>query len=192
MAGAPATAQDCPTAADLATGIEIELDDGTVEVSRPLAPGVIRTVGTYPVEDGTESYVVDLAQGIYLLMYISGDEGAMDVSTRTTNGFEMSPTEMPPVTPGAQLSFPVASIDLYDGPEPFADTHRITVGMPSDHTIGGCTYVGLEVRYTYDSDPDSTEGYIFFPDLGISYYAFLESTDGQRETYTPVRIGAVQ
>lgn len=161
-------------------------------MSRPLAPGVVRTVGTYPVDGGTESYVVDLARGLYLLMYVSGDEGAMDPGTRATYAFEMPPPEMPPVAAGASLSLPVVGIDLSESAAPTGDTHFVTIGEPYDLTIGGCTYSVLDAIYTYDSDPDTTEGYVYFPDLGISFFAWWEGADSQRETYAPVRIGAVR
>ena len=153
---------------------------------------MIRTVGTYPTDEGSESYVVDLAQGLYLLMYVSGSERDMDASTRATYAFEMPPAEMPAITPGAQMSLPVIAIDLAEGPAPFADTHVVTVGAPYDHSIGGCTYPALDVRYEYRGDPDSKEGFVYFPGLGISYFAWWEGSDGTRDTYTPLRIGVAE
>ena len=165
------------------------MGDGTVEVTRPLADGVVRTTGSYPTDDGPGFYVVDLALGIYAVMFADLRDGDIDPSSRTTYAFEMAPPDMPTPAAGARISLPVA---VFEAGELRADTQTYTAGEPFDLTIGGCAYPALEVAADYLSEPGSREGFVWIPALGISYLAWWEDADGTREDYAPVRIGAVR
>ncbi|EAR49866.1 hypothetical protein OG2516_14336 [Oceanicola granulosus HTCC2516] len=185
-AALPALAQpECPTRADIDGGIRLDMGDGVVETYRPLRPGVIRVTGE---EAGGETYRIDLAKGLYTLAFQDVYDGRPDPAARTTHAFEMRPENMPDPAPGSRVSLDVVTVDFG---EFLAETEHYDSGPLSEVTIGTCRYDAFEVVARYSEEPGYEDGFLYLPELGISYLAWWRE-GSEREDLPVVSIAAVR
>ena len=183
LIGAPALAlAQCPTGADLASGISFRLDDGAKETYK--AEGSDRVVVTYVAEDGYQSRLV-LGKGIYLLEFAEVADGAVDPDTRVTYSHSLTPEKMP--IPQAQGRW-VSEVAVLDAGTPASEIHNHKFGPNTQITIGECSYDMMPITVFYN-DADRTIDHLeYMPSLGFAVLAgssYLgEDEEREEEFYT--------
>jgi hypothetical protein len=178
LACAPLAAlAQCPTAADLETGIRFSVDQDATETFRTVRPGVVEAIFSY--EDGFASRNL-LAKGVYLLEVVDIVDGVPDMGTRTTFAFPRNAEDMPLPETGAPLQFDVV---VNDAGAFNRESQDYVVGSRTQVTIGTCTYDMLPIDVSFDPSPDNTvERLHYLPALGIAYLA-ASTYDGGRDDY---------
>ncbi|WP_418593470.1 hypothetical protein [Ponticoccus sp. (in: a-proteobacteria)] len=183
MIGTAASAQACPTQADLDRGIRFGVDGDSTEVfTRGEGPGIVTSIFTNGAGERTQSL---LAQGVYLLEARSLEEGD---AWRSAYAFEINADEMPLPVPGGQASFTV----IFSGDGSFSQERQVFRFGPATQTqIGACRYGMIPVEVEYGSDEGLTDVLHYLPDLGLSL--FVESRyDGGVDTYDYNSVEAVE
>jgi hypothetical protein len=176
----------CPTVADMQTGIRFSVDHTDSETFRTLGPGLVEAI--YRYEDGYSVRSL-LGQGVYLLELVDLVDGAPDISTRTTYGFPQNAEDLPVPQPGASLSFDVV---MNEAGSLNRDTQVYSVGSETVQVFGTCQYrmLPIEVRYPL-MDETTVDLLHYLPELGLAYLAGGTYEDGS-SVYTYHAIEAVQ
>lgn len=175
----PAMAQTgCPVAADLTRGITIGFADGSSEVFRQAAPGIVMVTGT--AADGT-GYVMQLGQGLHLLQW--APQG--DPDGRVSYDYGMPPAVLPLPQPGGGWSVPARVSDIGGAR---AETQTHSYGAAQMLMIGTCGYEMIEATIAYDTGDNYVESIVYLPDLGLSYLQWNESDDYARDLVPAVSI----
>lgn len=177
----PAMAQTgCAVAADLGRGITVTFADGSTEIFRQAAPGIVQVTGDG--SDGTR-YGMQLAQGFHLLEWMP--EG--DPSGRVAYDYGMPAAAMPLPQPGGGWTVPARVTDS-GGARAEAQTH--SYGPAQTLMIGTCGYTMIEATIAYATSDNYVESIIYLPELGLSYLLWNESADYARDPIPAVSIRA--
>lgn len=184
-AAAPVAAQQaCPTLADLdGTGIAIEMDDGTLELATRLTPDVVRMTGSFP-EDPGSGYRIDLAQGVYTLVYQDIFDGMPDTFTRASYSYPQAAADLPAPAPDGVVTLDALGLE---GGSFFMESQTFTFGPAYTLEIDGCSFEAVDFDIVYDGDPSLVESFIYLPELSISYLAGFVDSAGE-QVYEAVRI----
>ncbi len=153
VAAAPALANDCPTAADLAKGITFRTTEGLTEYHRAgTTPNMTTIQVTSPDGDGS---LISIREGIYSLSVIPIKQGQLD------------PENMDIWSGPEAASWPA--------PKPSATWTTtglggatVTSGPEAQITFGKCSYPFYEVVFDYTDEENYVETYSYLPTLGTS------------------------
>lgn len=183
MLAAPAWAT-CPTAADLSAGVQLTLDDGTVETYRMTAPHVVEV--SVDQGDGIVSKTM-LAKGIYVLSFFDEENGVVDPDSRTNIAFPVNADEIPLPDPLSNASFDTA---LFEGGAFYKERLIVDWGAQTTVTAGACTYDMIPGQLSYKSDDyDHEEVVHYMPALGIaSLYSYFDDDMDAPDVYAVVKI----
>ncbi len=180
---APLAAQTtCPTAADLTRGIKVGFADGSTEIYRSVGNGVVSVKGLNAVG---EKYEIDLAQGLYLLMYQAVENGVPVDGSRIEYDYGVPPTDLPLPTPGKRWQSDV-SVTASDGIRNEPQVH-VYDAMVTD-MIGGCEYDMISVLISYETSDLYSETIHYLPALGLGYLLWNETIDQPRDPVPAVAI----
>jgi hypothetical protein len=159
------------------------MDDGTLELATRLTPDVVRVIGTFPDDPGA-GYLIDLAQGVYTLVYQDIFDGAPDTFTRATYSYPQTAADLPAPAPDSVVTLDAVGLD---GGSFFMERQTLTFGPAYTLEIDGCTYDAVDFELVYDDDPSLVETFTYLPELSLSYIAgFVDEAGGQ--AYQAVRI----
>lgn len=172
-------AAQCPSAADLHTGIALATSQGEVETFTRVDTHRVQSLYMYSDTAGSR---VTLGKGVYVLEVLEVEYGIPVIGTRRTLTFPLLAEDMPQVAPWGGWS---AKVDILDSDGPGSENHHYTFGAPTSQTIGACTYemIPIELRYPSDKDVPDVDYLHYLPELGISYLA-RSDYDGQSEIYS--------
>ncbi|WP_185020778.1 hypothetical protein [Histidinibacterium lentulum] len=159
------------------------MDDGTFETATRLGPDIIRVTGSYP-GDADDGYIVDLARGLYTLVYLDIYDGSPDPSSRATYSFADPAAEMPAPEPDSTVTLDVIGLDSGGI---FTETQTYSFGPAYDLDIGGCSYAAIDVEVVYGDLVNEVEVYTLLTDLSFSVLTAYDDEFGQ-DAYRPVRI----
>lgn len=185
---APVAYADCPTRADLATGIRFEVATGEWEVFRQISDAIIQA--TYFYEPGEATQVL-LGQGVYILQIIERENDALVPSSRQTFSYPLQPADMPDPSDGGGWNVDAAvlsdeglsrEIQIYE------------FGAPQQQVFGECAFQMIPITYRYrlaDTDSFDTDTLHYLPELGISYLAASQGVDFN-ETYEYIAVQALK
>ncbi len=164
----------CPTIADLARGIVLQLDNGQVEVHKTVDRDMVQVDVRY--NDGTEDgSVMRFAHGLYLHSMIPIEDGVLKVGQQEE------------VASSATLRSWAAPVPSATWQNARSDGGTARSGAMKTLRLGSCSYDAFSVTLTFADDPTYTEVYSYLPALGIGL--LVESTLGQdREKYRYVSI----
>lgn len=177
----PAWAQSgCPVAADLARGITVGFADGSAELFRQAAPGIVAVTGDSA--DGSR-YAMQLGQGFHLLEWMP--EG--DPTGRVAYDYGMAPAALPLPQPGGSWNVPAR---VTDAGGVRAETQTHSYGVVNMLMIGTCAYEAIEATIAYDTADSYVESIVYLPELGLSYLQWNESADYDRDLVPAVSIRA--
>lgn len=177
-----AGAQDCPTAADLDTGIRFTLTDGETEEFRRHEDG---RIGAVFYRYGEPVTLVMLHRGLYLSEVTDIEDFTLLTDGRTTYTHLLAADDLPPPLPGAQFDSDVT----VTGPDgTLRETHSHEFGQVTRLRLGDCGYRMMPVTVRYLPDPQGeTDLLHWLPDLGVSL--LVESRgDGGVDAYRYVGI----
>ena len=173
---APVALAACPTAADMAKGVEFRTERGDVEVHR--RSGKDRTQVEITFEGGTEGSLLDFLHGIYFLSSIPMENGKALTGEALNFGKMSDAIAWQAPTPNAQW--------VTQG----VGAASITAGEPQTFQIGSCSLAAFEVKVDYEGEVYQ-EVYIVLEDLGIGL--MIQSTlDTDIENTSYVSIEAVK
>ncbi len=176
---------ECPIAADLADGIQLTIDDGTVELYRAQSPDRVETTTTYP--DGFEVRTIT-ANGVYVTEVADMIDGKVDLDARTTYRFPMKAADMPTPAPGGTWHVNTSADDGYDT---FSDSISVNWGDETNITYADCTYRMIPGTLRYSTD-DYSEVIHYLPDLGFAVLAsYSEGAGGRPEVLRVTGIAKV-
>jgi len=174
-----ALSAQCPTAADLATGIAFTGEHGEREVFTDLGNGMVSA--SYKAQDGYAAEAL-LAHGVFLidLLDLVGTEG----ENRTSYEFPIDLDAME--LPHASGNWDV-TVSVTDGKNNVFERQIYTYAALEQHSYGGCTYDVIPVTAEYSTAPDVVETYHYLPALGLSYlYAYSDPTGEAVYPYTVI------
>ncbi|MEL6681683.1 MAG: hypothetical protein AAFQ09_03450 [Pseudomonadota bacterium] len=154
---------DCPTSADLATGIKATLSDGTIEEYRAFRPGLVEIISR--LEDGVTTRTL-LGQGIYVIELADLENGQIVPDTRITASYPMNADAMPLPEPDGKWS---VAVGMRDAGGFFQEKQSHRWGELTQATYQGCTYTMLPGQLVYTGDGYRYDEEIhYLPELGIS------------------------
>lgn len=162
-------AAECPTAADMAGGVEITFANGDVTILRDVGAGMIEVEEYYSWHDEGRRYFA------YLGLYVT-DEGPL-----TWDGSPGVGVEVRTIYPVDVLEMPVPAADAPDWEGSLrreigedlgeAPEYHVRFDAMDPVTIGGCTYdavaVGESLRPGADDQKDQYS--YFLPELGAGF-----------------------
>ena len=185
VAAGTALAQ-CPTKADLSTGIRFTLASGETETFRASGDAVVESLFVAPDPQANR---VLLAHGVYLLEYVDVENGVLQPDTRATYSYPMKAPDMPLPQPGGSWTVTAA---VFDRGELRSENQVYAFGASSQITFQTCSYQMFPIEIAYPNDPDLSGDVLhYLPELGLSYLA--ESTYGDTtDRYDYVRIETVK
>ncbi|QQA42237.1 hypothetical protein [Pelagovum pacificum] len=167
----------CPTAEDLGAGVQLTLEDGTIETFRPLTADVIRVTGG-DVDEG-ETYSLDLGKGVFTLVFQDLYEGELDASARSVYAYPVPPGELPDITPNATFELQPVVLEFGDL---YGESERYETSAAYDLQIGDCTYEAIDILVSYGDDDTYVDGLTYITELGIAYLAFWVESDERTDT----------
>lgn len=170
---------DCPDAGDLASGIQVGEDDGTVHIFRDLGNGVVEQTGTY-----TDGYTFRtlLAQGVHVLQLSDTENGKVIPDSIANTAYPDNAADLP--VPAAGMTWQVnTTINAYG--DIYAEEQSQVWGQPTSLSVGACTFNALPGKITYVSDGDViVESLYFLPDAGFALLVGYDDTGGDPSVYT--------
>lgn len=172
----------CPTGADLVTGIRVTEPDGSTDTYRRDSEHLVES--QYRFEPGTGARSL-LAKGIYMILAQDVEAGRIVPGARSTYTYPLPPDQMPLPEPGGSWTADVVTLDS-EGLS--SETHVITFGALTQITFGACSYrmIPIEVRY----GEDDGELLHYLPDLGFALLGAY-GVGANRESYTYNKIEKV-
>lgn len=174
---------DCPTGADLATGIRVIDSDDASDTYTAQSEHLVESQYRYEPGDGARSI---LAQGIYMVLAQDIEDDRIVAGSRSTYTYPLTPGNMPTPEPGGVWTADVVTLDR-DGIS--TTSHHMEFGAETQLAIGVCSYrmIPIEVRY----DEDDGELLYYLPDLGFALLGGF-GVGATRETYRYTRIEKVR
>ncbi|MBN9887765.1 hypothetical protein [Salipiger abyssi] len=174
---------DCPTAADLDTGILFHLAGGDTELFRREDAQTVRSVYHY-AEENAESHVL-LGRGMYVLAYGETQDGQPVPEGLMHYDFGRTPAEMPLPEPESGWTADVEVTATW------GSEHEVQIysfGPLSRVSFGDCSYDMIPVIQSYRPDPLGTVEFVnWLPELGISYLSRIADREGEdRYDYTGI------
>jgi len=170
---------ECPTGADLASGIAFTGLDGDREVFTDLGDGIVSASYLYPNGFRTEAL---LAQGAFLIELL--DLVGSDGETRTKYSFPLEIKEIQPPEPGESWD---VTVSVSDGDHNVFERQIYSFGSIEQHSYGGCTYDVIPFTAEYSTLPEVVETYHFLPALGLSYlYSYVDPVGEATYPYTKI------
>ena len=180
---APALA-DCPTRADMKTGVMLRDAGGETETFRAGHNGFVR--GEYEDGQGGGARYLLLA-GIYVVEVFDTDNGDPIPGSRSTFFYPVTPSEMQPPTPGGRWDVETLANDQ-------GDVHKGNeshiFGPVTDITIGTCTYDMIPIISIYHSLDGYEERLNYLPEFGFAYLVEMKDPGEAPFTYDFVSIEA--
>jgi hypothetical protein len=186
LAAAPALA-DCPTGADLATGIRVLEADNTTHIYSDNGKGIVQVDITY---DGGGVSRNLLAQGNHVLQLSNIENGRVIPDTIANTAYPTSAENLP--IPTANDVWTVqTTVNAYG--DIYAETQMQTWGDTFTLTIGTCSFEAIKGALKYVSDANTIdEGVYFIPALGISLLYSYGDLEMAPEVYSFTQIEAVR
>ncbi|CUH75331.1 hypothetical protein [Tropicibacter naphthalenivorans] len=158
----------CPTAADLETGIRFQVDENDIEIFTNLTEDVVQSdfwAGGEPMEGSVSQY----SRTGYLLQFVSREGGEIKPEWRTTYAFPYAPGDLPVLQPGDSFQWDVMMRNQ-DGL--MKENHLFEVQAPVQRTYGNCTYevIPYSVTYVDGSDKPNKDTMDYLPGLGVTLW----------------------
>lgn len=184
--GATTATADCPLADDLAEGIYVGYDDGSVTRYYSTTPGEVIEDTMFMDGSGNRFVVVTLG-GLFELSFVDMPGGVIDDIRRERTEYEMDLRGELPVEAG--LTIDTTAITAYADGSTAREDYMVEIVEAPDLTIGDCRYSVLGVEHTYVS----AEGIFgiqqsYLPELGIAIYDGTTEEGESPETYTALWI----
>lgn len=184
--GTPALA-DCPTRADLATGITVTEDDGTAHVFRDLGNGLVEQTGTY--SDGY-TFRNLLGQGVHVVQLADVEDGRIVPDSILNTAYPARATDLP--IPYAGLQWGIDTTVRGFG-EIYAERQEQVWGAQITMTIGDCALIALPGKISYASQEGVIlETVYYLPQQGMSLLMSYRDPDGTIDEFTYVSLGIAQ
>ncbi len=181
---APAFAQ-CPTGADMHTGVRITDLDGVSETYRTDGADFVRGEWSDGSDSGSRFL---LLKGLYVVEQFDTENGQVVAGTRTTHAYPLRPADAPLPVEGGRWDTEVITLDP-EGSRTTRESHIF--GPPTQITIGGCSYEMMPVIGVFHDDDGYEETLHYLPELGFSYLVETRPKNEAAERYTYIRIEAV-
>jgi len=177
---------NCPTNADMATGVRFTVDTVDTETFRAVRPGVVEAI--YQSQDYAARNL--LGQGIYLLELVDLVNGDPDLNTRVTYAFAETAEDLPVPAANSTLTFKVL---VSEGGSFETESQSYTMGAATAVSFGACSYdmIPIEVRYSPDED-NTVDVLHYLPELGFAYFAESRYGEGERDVFSYQTIEAVR
>ncbi len=186
LGASPALAQ-CPTAADLRSGVSFTLADGSTEVFRRIGPDKIEAIFADRLGGTTRNV---LAKGIYLVDVGDLVGGKLDPVTRSVTTFPVSDANLPDPTPGTRWNVEVIAKEAVGT---IRSKEEYVFGSKSTFAIGSCTYSAVPITLTYlDLPRGNFDEYIWLDELGLSVVVKESYGVGDVDNYRYTRVEAVK
>ena len=182
---------ECPAAGDLATGIEIVEEDGTVGSYREASPGIIGL--TYRFEDGY-AISMQIAEGLYETFIVDIEDGQEVEDTAWAFNYAPPPEELGVPSPGETVEFSVVERDV-DG---VRQGKAIYVGLPTETlSLGSCSYeitpISSQLRTNGPGGRTALDSvYYYFNELGFAHLYSDADFGEPPEVFSPIAIRVVQ
>ncbi|NSX54399.1 hypothetical protein [Parasulfitobacter algicola] len=175
---------ECVTAADMANGIIVKLDDGSTEHHRTKRPDLVEVIWT-PAEEDPSSILY--GKGIYLLQMVSVIDGVTDVSSRVTIGYDKSVADLVVLPSNGQLTEQTFKYSPYTG---FVrETITYMFSDPAEIQVAGCTYLAQLINVIAVEDSTTFEqNIVYVPSLGTS---FITSYRSDNEEFYDINIQSI-
>lgn len=185
---APALA-DCPVRADMGRGVEVRMEDGTIETYRAGGAGIV--IVDSPPDDNGVVVQTELGQGTYVLALTDIVDGKPDTDTQYTFSFGRDAADLPVPLPHTKSSF---KTNVRIDSDRFVETLVVNWGAATTITYGDCRYDMIPGDFTYDSaDYQANETVHFLPDLGIGIlYAIDDGAEDAPILHPVVSLTAVR
>jgi hypothetical protein len=177
---------ECPVAGDLASGIRIDIDDGTSLAYRRLDAEHLEERGYFRDD---LLWIGRLRHGVFEIeVAVPGPDGTIPPEPQVPFSYDMDIDAVVPLRPGAEITgVQRGNLSGMGGAEtdvPF----RLVAGDLGELDIGGCRYAAIPVSTSWDrpQGEEVVESY-YLPELGLSF-AFGGTFAGVSETGTPTAI----
>lgn len=182
----PALAQ-CPTAADLRSGVRVTESDGTTNVFTAVGDGIVQNDGA---TTGGYTYRNLLAQGTHLIGLSDTDGGEDIPNTVRRMEYDMAIPALPVPAPGMRNTYETV-VTVSDGS--YDETQTQVWGQPTRLTIGDCTYDMIPGKLVYTNrDFVVREGLYYLPALEFALLHSYQSNDDPAAQYVATGIEAVE
>ena len=182
----PALAE-CPTGADLRTGITFVDDYGNVETFRAGANGTVRMDGMEP--DGY-TYGSILGKGVHIVQLFDTENGAIIRDSMINTSYPVPVSSLP--VPGANQSWTVETVINSYG-DIYAEEQSQRWGAEMTFTVGTCSFRGIPGKIRYVSEGFRIdEEIMFLPDLGMSLLLSYDDTEGPKDSFSYVSVRPAQ
>ncbi|WP_296420313.1 hypothetical protein [Pseudooctadecabacter sp.] len=186
LAASPVLA-DCPTGADLESGIVFTTDTGETDTYTSRPNGIVQIDALSP-ENVT--YRTLLGKGIHVLQLSDLENGQVLSDSIVSTSYPMAAAELPVPEPGTRWRVDTM-INAYG--DIYPETQTQTYGQMTAYTVGDCTFDAIPAKFRYESDGFTiNEDIIYLPDLGLSLLVAYEDTDAPREDYAYVAVTVAQ
>lgn len=186
LCAGPAMAE-CPTGADMTTGVRVYESNGTQSIMRDQGDGIVTLDGV--LSDG-RGFRTLLGRGAHVLVISDTENGVNIPGSVLTNTYAMAPADMPLPEPFAQFTFQT-DVDAYG--DAFTETQTQAWGGVFDYTIGDCTYDALPGKIVYSNRSRTiNETVTYIIDLGFVYLNSFQMEPNPPARYAATRIEAVQ
>lgn len=178
----------CPNAWDLADGIWVRYDDGSV--TRYISEGsgyVTETTSFDDPEDGVD-FAVTMLGGLYEISFIDLPGGMPDPDSQGSQTYSADLQAHVPLLPGTSFASWVTTT-YADGTSDPRERYVVSAGQPAKIDIGLCRYTAFPVTHTYVGE-EGLYGltYQFLPDLGISLFQLYRDLGDAPEAVRALRI----
>lgn len=164
---APAARADCPTAADMASGVEVAFSDGTSVVLSRAADGRVRAEA--PARDGLPAFRSVLAQGFWEVEAQEvAPEGEEPQASHLVMHYPVEPEALPAPAPG--LRWTGWATPQFEGMLLRSDTLSLRVGAPRPLVLGDCRWEVWPVTVAVKRATEAAERrrHLFLPELGAA------------------------
>lgn len=178
---------DCPTGADLATGIRVIDDAGANSVFRAVSPGVVQQDGAY--DDGY-AFRTMLAHGTHILQLSDMENGAVLPDSVVNTAYPTAANTLPVPTPNSEWNV-LTTIRGYG--DIYAEQQTQDWGRTFTLTVGACSFDAIPGKIRYTSEGFRVdEGLYYLPELGIALLHSYDDAESEPETYEILSIQKAQ
>ncbi|WP_294227270.1 hypothetical protein [uncultured Shimia sp.] len=181
----PAFAQ-CPTAADMETGVRLTDLEGITETYTRDGDHFIR--GEWDDGEHFGSRFL-LLKGLYVVEQFDTEDGNVMTGSRSTHAYPLKPADAPIPVADGRWDTEVITLD-FEGTHTTRETHIF--GPSTQVTLGGCSYEMMPIIGIYHDDDGYEETMYYLPELGFSYLVETRPKNEAAERYTYIRIEAVE
>lgn len=175
---------DCPTRADMTTGVMLREANGESETFTLGPNGFVR--GIYEDGAGNGAHYL-LLGGIYVVEVFDTENGAPIAGTRSTFAYPVTPSEVGPPTPGGRWD--VTTLINEQGSIHQGDESHI-YGPNTEIMIGKCGYDMIPIISIYHSLNGYEERLNYLPEFGFAYLYEMKDPGEPPLTYDYVAIEA--